>query len=274
MMSQDRPVGEDDLHAYVDGHLDTDCRTAVERYLACHPDQFARVAGWRAVDQALRAALARKAQEPVPAALNLARLVEERLSRRRATWEIAAAVVLAFAIGAGSGWMAHRPRATTGLAAVALEAAAAYRVFATDPMHPVEFGAGQTSELVSWVTRRLGRPVAPPDLSAAGYRLMGGRVLATQDGPACMFLYDNSEGQRITLFVRPMLKRDMNAAMRPMRANNITGFAWARNGLGFGLVAGAPLLRLHELSNRIRDEMIHGIGTGRQPTGARPRQQF
>ena len=263
MNNQASPIGEDDLHAYVDGQLDAERRATVERYLADHPDAAARIAGWQAGDQALRDALAWKLQEPVPAALNLARMVEGRLvearqARRFGLWQIAAGVVLAFAIGSGSGWMARGPRASTGLAAVGLEAAAAYRVFATDPMHPVEFGAGQKVQLVRWVTRRLGRPVSPPDLSAAGYRLMGGRMLATQDGPACMFLYDNAQRQRITLFVRPMHKRDMNAAMRPMHVKDATGFAWARNGLGFGLFTGAPLPVLHELSNRARSEMELG----------------
>lgn len=253
------PIGEDDLHGYVDGGLDAARRRAVEQYLAAHPDQAARVAGWQAADQALREALAWKAQEPVPAALNLAHLVEARLARRRVPWRIAAAVVAAFAIGSASGWMLRGPRPTTGLAAVALEATAAYRVFATDPMHPVEFGPAQEPQLVRWVTRRLGRPVAPPDLSAAGYRLMGGRVLATEDGPSCMFLYENAEGLRIALYVRPMRKRDMNAAMRPLHGNDTTGYAWARDGLGFGLVAGAPLPRLHELSNRARAEMRSGV---------------
>jgi hypothetical protein len=56
-----------------------------------------------------------------------------------------------------------------------------------------------------------------------------------------------------------MQKRDMNAAMRPMHGTDATGFAWARNGLGFGLVAGAPLPVLHELSNRARSEMDVGM---------------
>ncbi|MEB5506298.1 hypothetical protein QMA69_23600, partial [Burkholderia pseudomallei] len=38
------PPDEHDLHAYVDGRLDADARTAVERWLALHPARAEQVA--------------------------------------------------------------------------------------------------------------------------------------------------------------------------------------------------------------------------------------
>ena len=37
---------------------------------------------------------------------------------------------------------------------------------------------------------RLNHQVTPPDLSADGYTYIGGRLAATPDGPAGMFMYD------------------------------------------------------------------------------------
>lgn len=249
------PIGEDDLHAYVDGFLDSERRLIVERYLAEHPEAAVRIAGWQSTNKVLRNLSAWKAQEPVPAALNVGRLIEARVARSWAPWRMAAGILIALAIGAGSGWVARGPGVVTGVASVAQEAAQAHRIFAADPMHPVEFKADQRAQLVNWISARLGRSVTPPDLSRSGYRLMGGRLVATPQGPACMFLYDGSNGTRITLFIRPMERRDMNAPMRPVQAQGAAGFAWARNGLGFGLVASDPTAALHGLANTVRDDM-------------------
>jgi anti-sigma factor RsiW len=254
-MTNGRPIGEDDLHAYVDGFLDTERRSAVERYLADHLDAAARIAGWQAGNQALREAIAWKAQEPVPVSLNVTRLVEARLARRWSASRTAAAAVLALMIGAGSGWMARGPGVPSGVASVGMEAMAAYRVFAADDMHPVEFSADRRPQLVSWISQRLGRPVAPPDLSEAGYQFVGGRLVATPHGPAGMFLYSGPKQNRIELFVRPMEKRDMHAPMRAVQKEDMNGYIWANDGLGFGVVAGQPMPGLHELSNQVRSAM-------------------
>jgi anti-sigma factor RsiW len=151
--------------------------------------------------------------------------------------------------------MARGPTLSRGLAAVALEAVAAHRVFAMDLTHPVEFDSGDKAILATWETQRLGRAVTPPDLSHAGYHLVGGRLVATVHGPACLFLYDNDHGQRITLFVRPMGRRDLNAPMRPLEGLDANGYAWARAGVAYGLVSTSPMPSLQDLSNQIRDEM-------------------
>jgi anti-sigma factor RsiW len=258
-MTIGRPIGEDDLHAYVDGFLDAERRSAVERYLADHLDAAARIAGWQASNQALREAIAWKAQEPVPVSLNVTRLVEARLSRRWSNWRIAAGVVLALMIGGGSGWMARGPGVPIGIASVGMEAMATYRVFAADDMHPVEFGADQRSQLVNWISQRLGRHVAPPDLSQVGYQFVGGRLVATPHGPAGLFIYSGPKQNRIELFVRPMEKRDMHAPMRAVQKEDMTGYIWANDGLGFGVVAGQLVPSLHELSNQVRSEMRRQI---------------
>ncbi|HEY5299479.1 MAG TPA: anti-sigma factor [Acetobacteraceae bacterium] len=255
MTDPGRPISDDDLHGYVDGFLDADRRVIVEHYLANHSEAAARVAAWHAVGGALRDAAAWEAREPVPGSLNIARFAEKRGTGRWTPARIAAGIIVALAIGAGSGWVARGPGIPTGIDAVALEAAMAHRVFASDPMHPVEFGADQRAQLVNWATQRLGRPVTPPDLSKAGYRLVGGRLIATAEGPAFMFLYDDVQGGRVSLFIRPMQKRDMNAAMRPVRAPGAAGFAWAKDGLGVSLVASDPTATLHALANDVRGEV-------------------
>jgi len=208
MTAVERPIGEDELHAYVDGFLGPERRLTVERYLADHPDAAARIAGWQAAGEALREAAAWKFQEPVPAALNIARLAETRIASRWGPWRIAAGIVIALALGAGSGWLARAPRGAGGAASARKVAAAVNRESGS---HPVRLAAGQPALLEGRVTQGSGGAVTPPDLSRSGYRLVGGQVAASGQGPACMLLYEDAQGTRITLLMRPVQKHDTSA---------------------------------------------------------------
>ena len=70
-----------------------------------NPVAAERVAAYSVQRDRLRAAFAARASEPSPPTLNLSRLIEERLARRRAPWRIAAAVALALGAGSAGGWL-------------------------------------------------------------------------------------------------------------------------------------------------------------------------
>lgn len=256
MTADIKPISEDDLHAHVDGLLNAERERSVVLYLDAHPEVAARVRGWQATRDVLRATLGPVAHEPVPAALNIAHLANTR-GGRFAPMRVAAALVLGFGLGAGGGWMARGSGsgANTGIAALAMQAGDAQRVFADDRVHPVEFRAAELPSKLGWIGSRMGRPISPPDLTAAGYRLMGGRMLATPQGATCLFMYDDDHGTRISVVMRPMREQDLNAPMQPVDDAGAFGFAWARDGLGISLVASKKLPTLRDLSDRVRDEM-------------------
>ncbi len=260
MTDQERPITDDDLHGFVDGVLDAGRRPAVERHLAAHPEAAARVAAWQAVGASLREATAWKAREPVPARLGIPRLLEARRARRWRPARVAAGILVALAVGAGSGWMARGPSMPTGVASVAMEAASVHRMFAAGgefaaPDDAAPHDAAARAELTSWLSRKLGRPATPPDLSGSGFHLLSGQLVATDQGPGGMYLYDGPRGVRITLFMRPMEKRDMSAPMRPTHGADTEGYVWAQNGLGFSLVTSEPMEMLHGLANQVRSDM-------------------
>jgi anti-sigma factor RsiW len=128
MMTTERPIGEDELHAYVDGFLSPDRQLVVERYLADHPEAAARIAGWQVVGEALRNAAAWKFHEPVPASLNITRLAEARIANRWGPWRMAAGIAIALALGVGSGWLARGPSEPSGPVSAGRETAALNRV--------------------------------------------------------------------------------------------------------------------------------------------------
>jgi anti-sigma factor RsiW len=81
---------------------------------------------------------------------------------------------------------------------------------------------------------------------------MGGRLVATQHGPAAMFMYDDDHGSRVVVLTRPMSSADKNAPMTAQSSGDATGFAWADDGIGYSLVGPAPTNSLKAIANEVR----------------------
>jgi anti-sigma factor RsiW len=251
-----RPITEDDLHAYVDRILEPERQAQVEAYLSDHPEVAKRIAVFTDQRELLRAALAPIAEEPLPTELNLSHLIEQR-ARRPSLLRWAAAAMLLLSIGGLSGWSMRGALQASpgGLIALGQEAAVSYNVYARDRVRPVEVRASDNAQLVQWVSDRLQRPVKVPDLAMAGYRLMGGRLVATSHGPAGMFMYDDDHGSRIVVLTRAMSSVDQNAPMTPQSQGDVGGFAWADDGLGYSLMGRAVPESLRSIANEVRRQL-------------------
>ena len=179
MNRPDQPVSEEELHAYVDGQLASGRIDAVQHYLAQNPIQAKRVNAWAAQRESLRAALNPLVHEPLPPVLNLSRLVGERLQPRPEWRRMAAAILLALAAGGAIGWFTHiptpQPRVSLAMMLLEQQAVATYAVYAPDKRHSVEVPASEHVHLSQWLSNRLHRPIAAPNLESLGLRLMGGR---------------------------------------------------------------------------------------------------
>ena len=250
-----RPIAEDDLQAFVDDVLEPERRAEIASYLADHPDVAKRIAGFAEQRELLRTALAPIAEEPLPPELNLSRIIESR-RRRPSVLRWAAAAMLLLSIGGVGGWVVRGSLQSSpgGLAALALEAAYSYNVYAPDHVRPVEMRASDGAQLVQWVSSRLNRPVKVPDLAGAGYRLMGGRLVATPHGPAAMFMYDDDHGTRVVVLTRPMTSADQNVPMAAHSNGEVSGFAWADDGIGYSLVGQAPADSLKTIASEVRKQ--------------------
>ena len=181
------PIGEDDLAAWIDGRLSPERQRLVDAYLEGQPDVHARVREQAEQARALASLFAPVADEPIPATMRVAAI---RGRQRQPRWQLAIAASLLLALGFGGGWSSARwsgePRA--GIAALANEASDNFRVYAADRIRPAEIGPDQRAMLIRWTSARLGERVTIPDLSTAGYRYGGGRLVATPHGPAALLL--------------------------------------------------------------------------------------
>lgn len=234
-------IGEDDLQAFVDDRLDGARRAEVEAYLALHPETAARVAVERRQRAMLRGQLAAKFAEPLPARLRIANIRVARSGSWIGKAQLAAAALVIFCVGATGGWFASGlapvsiPVAAT--TSVARGATAAYRTFVVEVAHPVEVVAAQEAHLLQWLSKRLGRPLAAPDLSRFGYRLMGGRLLPAGDAAAAQLMYDDASGRRLTVYVRAASGTE--TAFRFQQEGDAATFAWIDQGFGFAVTATA-----------------------------------
>jgi anti-sigma factor RsiW len=256
MIERRETVGEQELNGYIDGQLEPELQTVIERYLEANPDVAQRVATDMAQRKALRAAFASYLTQPLPPELNLHRLVEDRLRRRsRIAWQIAAAVVLSLAVGGAGGWMLHTPpipdRATLAMAALEHQAVASHAVYSPDHRHPIEVTAAERDHLTQWLSNRLNRSVSPPDLSGFGYQLMGGRLLATEQGnPAALFVYEDGDGNRVSLLMRPMAT-DLHVPIAQWDRNHVNACSWIDRGMGYAILGPVPDADLERMAREI-----------------------
>lgn len=253
MSSDNVPIGEDELQAYVDERLDGPRRAAVEAHLARTPELRERIQAERRHRASLRSLLQDKADEPIPARLRIANIQAARRARLTRRSGLAAAALAIFVVGVGNGWLAKEQRPNVATSApttsVAQGATAAYRTFVVEVAHPVEVGAAQEAHLLQWLSKRLGRKLEAPDLSPFGYRLIGGRLLPGGSGAAAQLMYEDSTGRRLTLYVRAA--DGTETAFRFQKDGDAATFAWIDQGFGFAVTAMASREELLPIAEAI-----------------------
>jgi anti-sigma factor RsiW len=265
-MTTQEPLVEDaELHAFVDGQLDPDRLPAVLRHLQGNPDAAQRVAEWQAQKILLRRL--QRQVEPGPAPAALSRTVMRAAHReRRQDWDrpwvrAAAALILLAAGAAGGATWSHLSRPTFTAAAGApgfvRDAAVAYAVYTPEVRHPVEVPAAEEQHLVQWLSRRLGKPLVVPTLQELGYRLLGGRLLPGDPTPRAQFMYENAQGQRVTLYIAVFKSGPAatQTAFRSVREGNSESFYWMESGYGYALSGDLPAAQLQALASDVYDQL-------------------
>ena len=249
------PVGEDDLQASVDGRLPPERAAIVEAYLAAYPEERERLSQYAEQRKALRAAFA-ISDEGTPKRLRVAHLLAERRRNRPGRLAQIAAAVLLLAVGGVGGWTAREfvPRLTSSASTILAstvfdDAIAAHRTFSVETRHPVEVGANEEAHLVQWLSKRLGRRLIVPDLDALGFKLMGGRLLPADSGPAALFMYEDGKGTRLSCYYL-VADVDDETEFKFREQDGVSAFYWVDDGLAYAIAANAPrdpLLKVAEL---------------------------
>jgi len=200
--------------------------------------------------------------EPVPAsmaALTATQGMRGRLSATARRWTVLVALGCAAAAGAYLAWDLGRGNGGPQPAFVA-SALSAHQVFVPEVRHPVEVSAGDEKHLVQWLTRRLGTEVRAPELSAEGWKLMGGRLLPDRGQAAAQFMYEDANGRRLTFYVRKEAGLT-DAAFRFAERGDFAAFYWIDHSLAYALAGRLDRSELMRLATSIYAQ-LGGANTG------------
>jgi anti-sigma factor RsiW len=148
-----------------------------------------------------------------------------------------AAAALWIVIGGSLGWSLRGTYNGRSAATIpfARQAATAHAVYTPEVRHPVEVTAAEEEHLVNWLSKRLGNRLQVPHLSSLGYELVGGRLLPGEQGPVAQFMYQEKNGQRLTLYVKTDVKAQRETAFRFAQEGNVSVFYWIDHRLSYAL---------------------------------------
>lgn len=265
-------VTEAELQACVDRQLTPERQREIEAYLARRPEEALRVEIYRAQKRELQALFNPVLEEPLPQRLRVAAAPQTPWYLQRLVAGIAIAVVSGVAGWGlrggyqpepGAAVLAQRaPGAITMTSATgfAKRAAVAHAVYSPDMRRAVEIGADQEGQLVAWLSKRMGAAMKPPHLQALGYALEGGRLLPGDKGPVAQFMYHDSAGARLTLYVSnevadtgPKMQGRTNqqTAFRFAKEGSVNVFYWVNGPFGYAISADADKAELARVSGEV-----------------------
>ena len=265
-------VTEAELHAHVDRQLTPERQREIEAYLARRPEEAQRVEIYRAQKRELQALFNPVLDEPLPKRLRAAAAPGSPWYLQRMAAGIAIAVISGAAgwglrggvdAAPGSSTLAQRaPGAVTVASATgfAQRAAVAHAVYSPDARRAVEVRADQEDQLVTWLSKRMGAPMKPPHLQTLGYALDGGRLLPGDKGPVAQFMYHDSAGAKLTLYVSSEVAdmaqkapagKNQETAFRFAREGSVNVFYWVNGPFGYAISADADKSELARVSAEV-----------------------
>lgn len=235
------PPNERDLHAYVDHQLSDADRRVLEAWLASHPDEAALVRAWQQDAQQLRAALSGALQQPANLALDPALIRQRRQRQSRRHLASAALLLIAVSIGGFSGWQAREMTLARASVLPMTDALQAYRLIAQQGLLPADYQVDNDGDMQRWLDRYFTQASRLPDLTAAGFEPVSGRLLSTDEGPAAMVMYEDRSGHKVSFYVRPPGPKNTFLPRGRRSDGDLQAEYWSGDGYNYAMVSPTDL---------------------------------
>jgi anti-sigma factor RsiW len=258
-------IDEYELMAFIDGVLDPERQHRFEELMRHDAELAATVAALRAQRTALRSSLDSVLMEPIPQ-----RLLRTAAPSRFPLARVAAVVTwltIGMTVGSFASWQYFSRQESAAehvawgsnapdLPRFVHQATVAHAVYAPDGTHPVELDSSESQALSTWLSERLGRKMNAPDLSRRGFTLMGGRLLPAEVGkPAAQFMYENRQGQRLTVYLRGMAQPTPETTFRYAEQERVSTFYWVERDWGYALNGELTRSQLLQLARDIHEQL-------------------
>jgi anti-sigma factor RsiW len=236
-MSPGLPFSDDDLNAYADNQLSAERASRVAAAVERDPVLSARITAIRRHNTQLRDAMDPWLAEALPRELIAAATARRvRRSRLSPAWPALAAAA-SLALGVAIGWLVRGEMLQLEGTPVTFQrqAALTHALYATDVNRPVEIWANEEERMVRWLSKRLSFPLRAPNLNGVGFALVGGRLVAGNEKPGALFMYENADKQRISLLVRKDAENSRETAFRYAQEDGVGVFYWIDDTCGYAL---------------------------------------
>ena len=256
MSSPENTLSDIELNAYIDNELDSIRHAEIEEIINNNPELQSKVDEFRKINSGLGMLFQPHLESKVPK--NITQTVKPVVRSNRLAQ--AASILLAVTIGLVSGWYGNsrfqQPVTSSPTAETLVKDAFAFHaIYTPEQKHPVEVKASQYTHLVNWLSKRLETQVRIPDLSRSGFELLGGRLLSSEERPAAQFMYENDNGQRVTILARNCGTDDVQTAFNYASKNNINGFYWTDENLSFVILSNIQKHKISEIAHTVYEEM-------------------
>lgn len=255
-MKDQKSVNDTELHAYLDGQLDASQRSEVEADLGHDDLSREKLEAYQEINQALHRMYDPVLDEAIPK-----RLLS--MPVKRTGYQAIAASVFFFLFGTLFGWQTQlnlagfsKPVATETDMNLVQPAAFAHSVYAVEVAHPVEVSAEQHQHLNKWLSKRLKTTLTAPDLTQSGYKLIGGRLLpSTEERMAAQYMYEDTGGNRVTLYVRHGDWGRDSQAISYIEEKGYSMFYWTDSDMGYVLTSGLDKKPQQDLAREVYKQM-------------------
>jgi anti-sigma factor RsiW len=261
MANSAKTVTEADLQSYVDNRLNRLRGGEVEKFLFENPVIKTELREYQLFNRSFHHMFDAVLEERLPKRLLQFDQVQSQ-KKRRFSFAQAAMVLLALMVGLVSGWFGRAEFggvagdvAGDSTLSMVREAFSYHAVYTPEVRHPVEVESSQQGHLVAWLSKRLKTRVTAPELSKAGFKLLGGRLLSSGNSPAAQFMYENSKGQRVTLFTRKRQGGEVDSAFRYASKGRVNGFYWTDSDLSFVLISDIPKNEISNLAHVVYEKL-------------------
>jgi anti-sigma factor RsiW len=264
-------LSDHDLHAAIDGQMPEADRAAFLERLASDAPAAAQFSHWQHQRDLIKGLHRQVLDEAVPAHLLAAGQDMSKRQQRQNQWlqwgGMAASVLLAF----GLGWTTKAqlsdgpfgsPNRTEMTSSFVNQAGLAYAAYVPETRHPVEVAASDQSHMVQWLSKRLGRQLIVPDLSAQGYELVGGRLLPGDPSARAQMMFQNAKGTRVTLYLGAVASAQGQqgkgeVAFSYAQDGAVPSFFWADQYFAYALSGQMPKQDLMQLATAVFNQLGH-----------------